>query len=242
MRRKCSASPSGSAGGPGIGRPCLRALTARPPDLDDRAWIGDVAGHRQSASRQRDTWTSCTHDHDTRPILVLGGTGQDRPPRRRAAHGARPAGAHRLALRRAAVRLGGPVDLGAGAATASGGVRLLLPRPRDPGRGGDGRRVRRAGASRAASGGSCCCPAAARTRPQRAEQAVRDSGADWTILRCDLVQPELQRGLPARAGARGEVALPAGDVARAVRRRRRHRRRRGRGADRRPATSASSTS
>ena len=37
---------------------------------------------------------------------------------------------------------------------------------------------------------------------RRAEQAVRDSGADWTILRCELVQPELQRGLPARARAR----------------------------------------
>ena len=43
---------------------------------------------------------------------------------------------------------------------------------------------------------------------------MREAGAEWTVVRCQLVRAELQRGLPARRRCvDGVVALPAGDVA-----------------------------
>ena len=70
---------------------------------------------------------------------------------------------------------------------------------------------------------------------ERAEQAVRDSGAELTILRSTWFMQNFSEDYMLEHVLSGEVRLPAGDVPDAVPRRRRHRRRRGRGADRRPA-------
>ena len=166
-------------------------------------------------------------------VLVLGGTGKT---------GRRVV--ERLQARGLAVRIGSrsgappfdwedpatwaPALEGVGAV-----VRLLLPRHRRA------RRRRRRSRSFAelarrsrASGGSCCSPAAARRRRSAPSRRCGTPALDWTIVRCDLVQPELQRGLPARADPRRRGRAPGRRHARAVRRRRRHRRRRRRRADR----------
>ena len=143
---------------------------------------------------------------------MLGGTGKTG---RRVVERLRRAACptrRRLALRRAAVRLGGPHDVGAGAArrrarcTSSFYPDLALPGARRHGRG-----VRRAG--RRARGP----PAGAAVRPRRGggageRAAVQAAGADCTIVRVQLVLPELQRELHARRVLGGEVALPVGDV------------------------------
>ena len=67
------------------------------------------------------TSTSTTDKTREGTTLVLGGTGKT--GRRVAARlAARPAGANRLPLRRAAVRLGQPRHVGAGSAGDDGGV------------------------------------------------------------------------------------------------------------------------
>jgi len=48
---------------------------------------------------------------------------------------------------------------------------------------------------------------------QHAEQAVQDSGADWTILRASWFAQNFSEGFLCDAVLGGEVALPAGDVA-----------------------------
>ena len=70
---------------------------------------------------------------------------------------------------------------------------------------------------------------------ERAERAVRGSGAELTVLRSTWFAQNFSEDYWQEQVQSGELALPAGDDARAVRRRRRHRRRRGRGADRRSA-------
>ena len=47
---------------------------------------------------------------------------------------------------------------------------------------------------------------------ERAEQAVRDAGAELTILRFDLVRAELQRELLARGDSAARSRCPAGEV------------------------------
>ena len=132
--------------------------------------------------------------HDERPTLVLGGTGKTgrRVVQRLTARGlpvrvgSRP-GSHRST--------GTTVDLGAGAAGRRGGIHLVLPRHRHPGRGEDDPRLRRSrrGAGRRTAG------AAVRAR-RGSGAAGRACGAgdrrrvDDRALR--LVHAELQRGLP----------------------------------------------
>ena len=111
-------------------------------------------------------------------------------------------------------------------------VHRLLPRPRVPGRGGGRRRVRPPAAAGASSGWSCCRAAASRGPARRAAVAARGRPLDHRARR--LVHAELQRELPARAGARRGGRAAGRRRARALRRRRGHRRRRGRGA--RPRT------
>ena len=62
----------------------------------------------------------------------------------------------------------------------------------------------------AESGGWCCCRAGAR-RARRGEQAVRESGANWTIVRSAFMAQNFNESFflePLRAG---EVAFPAGE-------------------------------
>lgn len=47
---------------------------------------------------------------------------------------------------------------------------------------------------------------------QRAEQVVKDSGLDWTILRCSWFAQNFDENFLVDAVRAGEVALPAGDV------------------------------
>jgi uncharacterized protein YbjT (DUF2867 family) len=47
---------------------------------------------------------------------------------------------------------------------------------------------------------------------QRAERAVRESGADWTIVRCSWFSQNFSEGFFAEAVAAGEVVLPATSV------------------------------
>ena len=101
-----------------------------------------------------------------------------------------------------------------------------------PGAVGDGPLVRRAGRASAACGGSCCCPAAASRRPSGPSRRCATPAPSWTIVRSSWFSQNFSEGYLLDQVRSGEVALPAGDVRRAVRRRRRHRRRRGRGADR----------
>ena len=166
--------------------------------------------------------------------------GQDRPSRGGTAHGARLAGAHRLTLRRAALRLGEPSHLGAGARGRGAGYVTYSPGSGRPGAGRDGAvivapRGRERGAAVGAAlrpgrgGGAACRAGGAGLRPgvdDRARELVRQNFSENYLLDAVLA---------------GEVVLPAGDVGGAVRRRRRHRRCRGRGADRGRGTLARST-
>ncbi len=47
---------------------------------------------------------------------------------------------------------------------------------------------------------------------QRAERAVRDTGADWTIVRCSWFSQNFSEGYLVEPVADGEVVLPAGSV------------------------------
>jgi uncharacterized protein YbjT (DUF2867 family) len=47
---------------------------------------------------------------------------------------------------------------------------------------------------------------------QRAERAVRESGADWTIVRCSWFNQNFSEGFFAEGVAAGELALPAASV------------------------------
>lgn len=47
---------------------------------------------------------------------------------------------------------------------------------------------------------------------ERAEQALRDSGADWTVLRADWFDQNFSEGMLLDGVLAGSIALPAGDV------------------------------
>ena len=131
---------------------------------------------------------------------MLGGTGKTGRRVARAPARARPAGAARLALGRAAVRLGGPLDLGARAARRRGRLHLLLPRPR-----GAGRRRRRSphSPSAAVAGGTrrlVLLSGRGEEEAQRAEERAAGVGRRVDGRALQLVQPELQRELLPRAG------------------------------------------
>ena len=52
---------------------------------------------------------------------------------------------------------------------------------------------------------------------QRAERALQESGADWTVLRCSWFNQNFSESFFLEPLAAGELALPAGSRARAVR-------------------------
>ena len=58
---------------------------------------------------------------------------------------------------------------------------------------------------------------------QRAEEALQASGAEWTVVRCSWFMQNFSENFYVDMLAAGELALPAGAVARAVRGCRRHR-------------------
>ncbi len=167
---------------------------------------------------------------------------QDRPPRRLPPARPRRARAHRLALGRRRPSTGRTAPPGRPRCTASRAAYIsYFPDIAVPGAPEAIAELARLAVARRHA------PARAAVRPRRGGGAARRGGAAGLRRRLDdralqLVQPELQRGLPARVRARGRGHAPGERRAGAVRRRRRHRRRRRRGAHRRPATSASSTS
>ena len=138
--------------------------------------------------------------------------GQDRPPRGGATRGARPPGADRLALRRAAVRLGGPATW-APALDGVGSVYVsYYPDLAVPGA------VETVGAfaehGRDAAGLPELVLLAGRGEPEaeQAEQAVRDSGAELTIVRSTWFAQNFSEDYMLEYVLSGEVALPAGDT------------------------------
>ncbi|TIN52676.1 MAG: NmrA family transcriptional regulator, partial [Mesorhizobium sp.] len=50
------------------------------------------------------------------------------------------------------------------------------------------------------------------TEAQRAEEMLKASGADWTILRCAWFSQNFSEGFFTESLAEGEVALPIGNV------------------------------
>ena len=147
---------------------------------------------------------------ERKPTLVVGGTGKTgrRVAERLAARGVPVRIGSRSASRRSTgrtARPGRPPSRGWNPPT------LVLPGRRGPGRGGDGRLVRRARRCE-------WCPAAcAAVRARRARGRARRAGSARLRRRADdrsrdLVRPELQRGglRRSRAGRRGP--LPAEDM------------------------------
>ena len=110
-------------------------------------------------------------------------------------------------------------------------VHLLLPRPRAAGRGRDGRRVRR-GSPRERRRRLVLLSGRGEPEAQRAEQAVQEAGADWTIVRCSWFSQNFSESFLLEPCSAGDGRAAGRRGRRAVRRRRGHRRRRGRGAHR----------
>ena len=158
---------------------------------------------------------------------------QDRPAGGGAAAGARRAGARRLALR-ASRRSTGTTS--ATWAPALRGVRRRRTSPSTPTSRSRAppRRSARSPRRLSSSGVRRLVLLSGRgeEEAQRAEQAVRDAGADWTIVRCSWFSQNFSESFLLEPVLAGEVALPVGRRPGAVRRRRGHRRRRGRRADR----------
>src|SRR5262249_50495789 len=101
------------------------------PSGPGRSW-NRPAATRRAAGRPPALRRRREHDDDRphpRVDARSGWHGQDRPPRGAAADRTGRAGADRLSLRRAALRLGGPGDLGARADGRQGRVRVVLPGP-----------------------------------------------------------------------------------------------------------------
>ena len=209
MRRKWSASPSGSAGAQGSIVAMARSMprhSADRPALWTFEHESGAHGHRQSRLRagtldelqaneggdmkahETSRWFSGARARRA-AAWSSGSTARGLPTPRR------------LALRRAAVRLGGPRRRGRPRSTASG--RPTSPTtPTSPcRRRRDGRLVRRAGRrERGPAAGAPLRPRRARGRARRAGGTRLGRRADDPAL--DLVQPELQRELLPRSRAR----------------------------------------
>ena len=152
--------------------------------------------------------TRLTHDLGTRRHR------QDRPPGRRAARGARPAGPHRLPLAAPRRSTGTTATTWAGALEGVGAAYIAYyPDLAFPGAadtiGAVRRRRRRR--RRPATG------AALRPRrgggPGRASRPCATAGADWTILRASWFAQNFSEHFLLEAVLDGVIALPAGDVA-----------------------------
>ena len=127
----------------------------------------------------------------------------------RSGDGARHSGANRFPYRRRRASTGRTAATWAPA--LAGRQRRLRELPSRHGSAGR-RRSRRCvcppgGRHAASKAGAVVGPRRA-SRRERAEQTLKATGADWTILRCELVLAEFQRGLSRRAiaGGRGRTA------------------------------------
>ena len=147
----------------------------------------------------------------THPILVVGGTGKTGRRVAERLSAARPAGAHRLARRRPAVRLGGPLDLGRRARGHLRRLRVVLP---DLGAPGAPEAITAFAAAALAAGTRRLVLLSGRgeEEAQRAERMLQASGADWTIVRCSWFCQNFDESFFAEPLAYGELALPVGDV------------------------------
>ena len=123
--------------------------------------------------------------YDAAPILILGGTGKTGRRVVERLDRTRPCGAGRLPLRRAAIRLGGSVDMGAGVAWRRGRLSDVLSGP------GDARSRRRGPCPsltwRWRSGVQRLVLLSGRGEDEAERAEARrpsDAGVDWTILRC----------------------------------------------------------
>ena len=118
---------------------------------------------------------------DRHAILVVGGTGKTG---RRVGNDWRraAAGACRLAIRGATVRLGRPRDLGAGTRGRRSVYVAYYPDIAFPGRRRCAR-LRGAGGSERQPAGWRCCPAAASQKPNAPSRLCAIPAPTWTILR-----------------------------------------------------------
>ena len=212
MRRKCSASPSGSAGGKGS----IAAMARSMPVVKRAAGRSGMDRAFQSWTVHGcapDAWTPCTPTTPQDTILVLGGTGKTG---RRVASGSRRAACRRASARARASRrsTGRTATPGRPRSTASArSTSPTTPTSRCPAR---SRRWARSPRSPSSRGVPRLVLLSGRGEPEaeRAEQAVRDSRRRPDDPARDLVHAELQRGLHARARARRrDPRCPAGDVA-----------------------------
>ena len=101
--------------------------------------------------------------------------------------------------------------MGARARRRGIGLPHLLPGPRGPGRGGSSRFVRRAGRAKRHTQ-NCALVGRGEPEAERAEQAVRESGADLTILRSTWFMQNFSEDYMLEHVLSGEIRLPAGDV------------------------------
>ena len=190
MRRKCSASPSGSVGAQGLSELIVRVCAPMSSIVQVSGRYEHESasyGHRQSSvctftdwtkGKQKEaTMTTCRSQSSSwvaraRPAAASssGSTARGVPTR------------VGVALGGTAVRLGRPGHVGAGAAGRRLRLRVPLPRPRPPGRRRDRRLVR--GARR----GERDSAARAALRPRRGRGGARRGGrarpgAEVTTLR-----------------------------------------------------------
>jgi uncharacterized protein YbjT (DUF2867 family) len=102
--------------------------------------------------------------------------------------------------------------MGPRAANRGVGVRLLLPGSRGTGCGGGGALVRGAGCGERGPAAGAAFGAGGEPEAERAEAAVRDSGADPTILRSTWFMQNFSEDYMLGHVLSGEIRLPAGDV------------------------------
>ena len=160
-------------------RSSMRSMRPRRPSP---RWTNEhesrSISHRQSRQRQRTldglTIAGGTRHDRQKTTLVLGGTGKTGRRVAERLTRARRAGPHRLALRRAAVRLGGPRDVGGRRSRASSAVYVsYYPDLAVPGATEAIARVRRArGRERRAAARAAVRPRRARGAARRARRAA----------------------------------------------------------------------
>ena len=155
------------------------------------------SGRKPNRSTElQESHNDCANDSGT------GWHGQDGTPHRRAADRSQSAGADRLALGDAVVRLGEPQHLAGGPRERGRRVHLLLSRSRGAWRDRCDPRVHGAcGAQRRATSRAVVRPRRARGPALRRDRHEFRCAVDGAPLQ--LVQPELQRELPARTHPRG---------------------------------------
>ena len=166
------------------------------------------------------------------PTLVTGGTGKTgrRVVERLTARGAR---AGWVAFRRTAVRLGRPVDLGARDAGRRLAYITYYPDLAIPGAADAVGSLADVAREQGVPGG-WSVSGRGEQEAQRAERALQETDADWTILTCAWFMQNFDESFMLEPIQAARLCCRRGR-ARAVRRRRRHRRRRRRGAHRRPS-------